>query len=139
MESIINIILAFWYTLKWTASFKINNTSLTLSWRRSLSYRNQSTDLLCKSVDWFLYGNGLVMKELTKKEHFLLSIWYLHFRSDATNRSRELNFLSNVLCQSLFFNKIGSLRRLRPATLLKNRLRHRTVEMKLSSLKLFVA
>ena len=22
-------------------------------------YRNQSTDLLCKSVDWFLYDNGL--------------------------------------------------------------------------------
>ena len=28
---------------------------LTLSWRRSLSNRNQSTDLLCKSIDWFLY------------------------------------------------------------------------------------
>ena len=27
----------------------------TLSWRRSLSYRNQSIDLLCKSVDWFLW------------------------------------------------------------------------------------
>ena len=33
--------------------------SLTLSWRRPLSYRNQSIDLLCKSVDWFLYDNGL--------------------------------------------------------------------------------
>ena len=32
---------------------------LTLSWRRPLSYRNQSTDLLCKSMDWFLYHNGL--------------------------------------------------------------------------------
>ena len=29
---------------------------LTLSWRRPLSYRNQSIDLLCK---WFLYDNGL--------------------------------------------------------------------------------
>ena len=28
---------------------------LTLSWRRSISYRNQSIDLLCKSIDWFLY------------------------------------------------------------------------------------
>ena len=34
-------------------------TLLTLSWRRPLSYRNQSTDLLCKSMDWFLYDNGL--------------------------------------------------------------------------------
>ena len=32
---------------------------LTLSWRRPLSYRNQSIDLLRKSVDWFLYDNGL--------------------------------------------------------------------------------
>ena len=28
---------------------------LTLSWRKSLSYKNQSNDLLSKSVDWFLY------------------------------------------------------------------------------------
>ena len=28
---------------------------LTLSWRRSLSNRNQSIDLQRKSVDWFLY------------------------------------------------------------------------------------
>ena len=33
--------------------------SLTLSWRRSLSYRNQSTDLYRKSMDWFLYGRDL--------------------------------------------------------------------------------
>ena len=32
---------------------------LTLSWRRSLSYRNQSIDLLCKSMDWFLYDRDL--------------------------------------------------------------------------------
>ena len=32
---------------------------LTLSGQRSLSYRNQSIDLLCKSMEWFLYDNGL--------------------------------------------------------------------------------
>ena len=32
---------------------------LTLSWWRPLSYRNQSIDLWSKSMDWFLYGNGL--------------------------------------------------------------------------------
>ena len=32
---------------------------LTLSWRRPLSYRNQSIDLQSKSIDWFLYDNGL--------------------------------------------------------------------------------
>ena len=37
------------------SSFKI----LTLSWWRSLSYRNQAIDFLCKSVDWFLYDRDL--------------------------------------------------------------------------------
>ena len=33
--------------------------SLTFSWWRPLSYRNQSTDLGSKSMDWFLYDAGL--------------------------------------------------------------------------------
>ena len=33
--------------------------SLTLSWWRLLSYRNQSIDLLWKSMDWFLHDNDL--------------------------------------------------------------------------------
>ena len=33
--------------------------SFTLSWRRSLSYRNQSINFLCKSFDWFLYDRDL--------------------------------------------------------------------------------
>ena len=34
----------------------VHDKHLTLSWRRSLSYRNQSTDFLGKSIDWFLYN-----------------------------------------------------------------------------------
>ena len=37
---------------------------LTLLWRRPLSYRNQSIDLLRKSIDWFLYDNGLRHKRV---------------------------------------------------------------------------
>ena len=37
---------------------------LTLSWRRPLSYRNQSIDLQSKSMDWFLYDNGLHHKRV---------------------------------------------------------------------------
>ena len=33
--------------------------ALTLSWWRSLSYTNQSFDLFCKSMDWFLYDKDL--------------------------------------------------------------------------------
>ena len=32
---------------------------LTLFWRRPLSHRNQSIDFQGKSMDWFLYDNGL--------------------------------------------------------------------------------
>ena len=32
---------------------------LTLSWRKPLWYRNQSIDLVLKSMDWFLYDNDL--------------------------------------------------------------------------------
>ena len=32
---------------------------LSLSWKKFLSYRNQSIDLLCKSMDWFLYDRDL--------------------------------------------------------------------------------
>ena len=37
---------------------------LTLSWRRPLSYRNQSIDLLRKSMDLFQYDNGLGHKRV---------------------------------------------------------------------------
>ena len=39
---------------------------LTSSWRRLLSYRNQSIDLPSKSMDWFLYDNGLRHEKVNK-------------------------------------------------------------------------
>ena len=50
--------------LLWTFEYEVllwrNFLSLlTLSWRRPLSYRNQSIDFLCKLMDWFLCDNGL--------------------------------------------------------------------------------
>ena len=50
---------------------------LTLSWRRTLSYRNQSIDLLGKSVDRFLYDNGL-RHERIKEKHYVF-----HYASHA--------------------------------------------------------
>ena len=43
----------FYYSKLWYIA------GLTLSWRRLLWYRKQSIDLLCKSMDWFLYDHGL--------------------------------------------------------------------------------
>ena len=48
------------------------STPLTLSWRRLLSYRNQSIDLQSKSVDWFLYDNGLRHERLKARRFFSL-------------------------------------------------------------------
>ena len=59
---------------------------LTLSWRGLLSYRNQSIDLQSKSMDWFLYGNGLryeKFKPLFARPHernFLIK-WWFSFKS----------------------------------------------------------
>ena len=57
---------------------------LTLSWRRPLSYRNQSIDLLRKLMDWFLYDNDLRHERVNGFNvmgfslHFLsgIFIWY---------------------------------------------------------------
>ena len=40
---------------------------LTLSWRRPISYWNQSIDLLRKSMDWFLYDIGLRHERVKQK------------------------------------------------------------------------
>ena len=49
---------------------------LTLSRRKPKSYRNQSIDLLCKSMDWFLYDNGLRherVKPISRKLEFSIT------------------------------------------------------------------
>ena len=46
---------------------KNNKNHLYLSWRRPISYRNQSIDLLRKSMDWFLYDIGLRHERVKRK------------------------------------------------------------------------
>ena len=38
---------------------QVNLFFLILSWRRSLSCKNQFIDLFCRSIDWFLYHKDL--------------------------------------------------------------------------------
>ena len=42
-----------------TEIFNFNYNTITFWWRRSQSYRNQYIDLLCKSMDRFLYDRDL--------------------------------------------------------------------------------
>ena len=53
------------FTLRFLATGD-SQQSLTLSWRRLISYRNQSIDLLLKSMDWFLYDIGLRHERVNK-------------------------------------------------------------------------
>ena len=72
-----------------------------LSWRRSLSYRNQSIDLLYKSMEWFLYDRDL-RHETVKLENnfFVKSLWiiknrlYRHSHIFFCSLSKIANFTS---------------------------------------------
>ena len=55
------------FKLKYRKNVKLT-IFLTLSRRRPLSYRNESIDLLCKSVDSFLHGNGLRLERVSGNE-----------------------------------------------------------------------
>ena len=115
--------------------------SLTLSWRRLLSYRNQSIDLRNKSIDWFLYDNGL-RHERFKLRHDLtirfqttvkwlkwLSLWWQknlknHFKNNnSLNSTMLIPFLRNfsILFKSpvLIWNSVrkNQNERLRPSQL----------------------
>ena len=57
---------------------------LTLSWRRSLSYRNQFIDLLGKSMDWFLYDKDLHHERVKLAMHKLLTLSYIMLKNGQT-------------------------------------------------------
>ena len=53
---------------------------LTLSWRRSLSYRNQSIDIQSTPIDWFLYDRDLRherVKTHKNMEFYPISIFHI--------------------------------------------------------------
>ena len=62
---------------------------LTLSWRRSLSYKNQSIDLQRKSMDWFLYDRDLRHERVKRNSCPTQQKKYLK----GTNRSLKLKFM----------------------------------------------
>ena len=65
--------------------------SLTLSWRRSLSYRNQSIDLQSKSMDWVLYDRDLRHERVNKPLMFHFSL-----------------ILSDVLAANIYLFKVNN-------------------------------
>ena len=65
----------------------------TLSWRRSLSYKNQFTDLQSTSLVWFLYDRGLLHERVNLWKDGISKInklWVTH-----TSPSRSICCLFN--------------------------------------------
>ena len=54
---------------------RIKANYLTLSWRRPISYINQSIDLRSKSMGWFLYDIGLRHERVNFHSADFLMIW----------------------------------------------------------------
>ena len=67
----------------------ITLTSLTLSRRRSLSYRSQSIYFLCKSMNSFLYDKDLRHEKVMARQ-------YLQFFRKWTSLKGTLGTLSNI-------------------------------------------
>ena len=94
-----------WFTPMWEncKSFHLWDFSelahLTLSWQRSLSYRKQSIDLSCKSMDWFLYDRGLRHERVNVNVPFLyaLKTFENHRFSDIFRGGKKATLTSNEL------------------------------------------
>ena len=67
---------------------------LTLSWRRSLSYRNQSIRLQCKSMDWFLYDR--VVRHERVKCLFRKQTWKLYLLGFTQNVNEINNYFQLI-------------------------------------------
>ena len=50
----------------WVQARAIYHCILTFWWRGSLSYKNQSVDLICKSMEWFLHDRDLGHKRVKR-------------------------------------------------------------------------
>ena len=97
-------------------ALNILTVTLTLSWRRPLSYRNQSIDL-SKSMDWFLYDNGH-RHERVKSKFKLMSLWQVRnisisclftWRSIFPKNSKDTAIFFLVELSSTFFLLINTL------------------------------
>ena len=83
---------------------------LTLLWRWPLSYRQQSIDLLRKSMEWLLYHNGLRHERVKVDKYpnsLLTNISYI-YPTFATNLLYRLHGQSSHLHNFIFAFKISS-------------------------------
>ena len=80
-----------------------------LSWRRSLSYRNQSIDLHCELMDWFLYDRDLrhekvKLENLFFRIHVILTYFMTCIATWKKKFFRKTNEMKNFKLNSLKSN-----------------------------------
>ena len=89
------------------------DVTLTLSWRWSLSYRNQSIDLHSKLMDWFLYGRVLRHERVNCQHPNIRftceieennSISFLEIKIRRVNNSFSTNIYRKVTFSGVFTN-----------------------------------
>ena len=74
--------------------------SLTLSRRRPLSYRNQSTDLLRKSMGWFLYDNGLRLERVKHVRDMTQGVLQKKHYTTASGLNKESLMINSVIYET---------------------------------------
>ena len=79
---------------KFSNSKDWDSSHLTLSWRGPLSYRNQSIDLQSKSMDWFLYYNGLCHERV--KSNCSSKNWFITHLSPVISWRKRLRYYFKV-------------------------------------------
>ena len=82
----------------WTLAFK-HMLLLTLWWLRPLSHRNQSIDLLCKWMNWFLYDRDL---RFSKQLNIEIQLWSLLFAFHFNLRNEKVNLLKQISYESTY-------------------------------------
>ena len=111
-----------------------NIVNLTLSWRRPLSYRNQSIDFLRKIIVWFLYDNSLRHEKVKRMRGYNCSFiiengsfingWLqlkLRINSILFKYLSDTLYLRNSWLQMLFSKKLYQLRNEWPQLFLWNK------------------
>ena len=62
------------------SNVQINKCASTVSWRRALSYRNQSIDLLPKLMNWLLYNKTL------RHERLIRLLWLIMIKMEVETK-----------------------------------------------------
>ena len=105
LEELVTIPYINYQTIwKHKVSVYIHN-SLTLSWRRPLSYRNQSIDLLRKSMGWFLDDKGLRLERVNcfwGNDEIITMMVYMNgnqmLRYQTTKVTKMIHTIMRLMC-----------------------------------------